>query len=204
MITPRITVGCDGCPAAFDVREEVRTPAAALAVARAAGWGHRLSGRLLCPSCADRARCLRFGHDFGPDLARTWRVCGCGGSLWENSTCEPWQDPGLWEGCGWERRLCRRCDHIEDRHVTAATAAADRRADEQAARTYDAALERGHLRPQPLRSNGNRSVDQPGDGILADVAAGLALPNQHSACEETAMVEPNEPQPATRTGGEER
>lgn len=130
-------------------------------------------------------------------------MCGCEGSLWEHLTCEPWQDPASWEGCGWEWRLCRRCDHIEDRHVTAATAA-DRRADEQAARTYDAAIERRELRPQPLRNNGNPSVDQPGDEILADVAAGLALPNQQSACEETAMVEPNEPRSAIPTGGEER
>ena len=200
MITCRITVGCDRCPTGLVVPDEIRTPAAALVVARAAGWMNRQSGRLLCPSCTDRAQCLRFGHDFGPDQAGTWRVCGCEGSLWEHSTCEPWQDPASWDGCGWEWRPCRRCDHIEDRHVTAATAV-DRRADEQTARTYEAAIQRRELPPQPLRRNGNRSVDQPGDGILADVAAGLALPNQQSACEETAMVEPNEPWSATPTEG---
>lgn len=201
MIALRITVGCDDCAIALAGTVQVRTTTDGLAAARAAGWVVRLSGRLLCPACADPALCRLLGHDFGP--APVWRACACDGSLWEHSTCEPWQDPTSWEGCGWEWRTCRRCDHVDDRHVTQADVAS-RRADERAADAYIAALERGELRPQPARRNGDRSEHQPGDGILADVAAGLALPHQQNAREETAMVEPNGPRPATPAGGEQR
>lgn len=53
----------------------------------------------------------------------------------------------------------------------------------------------------PRAAAGPRSVHQPDGGILADATAGLALPHQHNAREETSMVEPNGSRPATTDGG---
>lgn len=53
----------------------------------------------------------------------------------------------------------------------------------------------------PRAVAGRRSVHQPDGEILADATAGLALPHQHNAREETSMVEPNGPRPTTTDGG---
>jgi hypothetical protein len=76
----------------------------------------------------NEALCLEQGHDFR-DRARRgadgscaedgtygWRVCACGRSLPEHA--EAPADPAGGEGCGMEWRLCGRCNHIEERHVT--------------------------------------------------------------------------------------
>ncbi|MEU6698667.1 hypothetical protein [Pseudonocardia sp. NPDC046786] len=80
MIALQITVGCDDCAVALAGTDQARTTTDGLAAARAAGWVVRLSGRLLCPACADPALCRLLGHDFGP--APVWRACACDGSLW--------------------------------------------------------------------------------------------------------------------------
>lgn len=162
---------------------------AALWAAEQAGWVRRLSGRLLCPACADRQNCRSFGHSYEPD---SWRVCACDRSLPAHDGHEPWQDPNSWEGCGWSWRLCGRCDHIDERHITAGPGGMPSCAE----REYDAALDRGEYMKV-----------QPGDGFLAEVAAGLGLPNHQQVNGENAMVEPSKARPAAtveRPGGEVR
>ncbi|GAY12440.1 hypothetical protein [Pseudonocardia sp. N23] len=188
MIVEMATAVCDGCSA-----EQLTGPrrgwfasrGEALGAALAAGWVRRLSGRLLCPRCSDAAQCEAFGHDYGPDPV--WRVCACEGSLYEHSGHEPWQGPSAWDGCGWMWRLCGRCDHIDERHVTARPLGLPTAAE----RAYDAALSRAPYRVPE---------DQPGGHIRQDTPAGPALPNNHKATEETAMVEPT-PTPSNTSGG---
>lgn len=76
------------------------------------------------------ALCLEQGHDFRDRARRRpdgsyvedgsygWRACACGRSLPEHVDAPP--DPAGGEGCGMVWRLCGRCDHIEERHVTEA------------------------------------------------------------------------------------
>ncbi|GJF07278.1 hypothetical protein PSD17_62250 [Pseudonocardia sp. D17] len=90
----------------------------------------------------------------------------------------------------WLWRLCGRCDHIDERHVTARSGGHPSVAE----RGYDAALRRAPYRYDP------HCGDQPGGHIRQDTPAGPALPNHHKASEETAMVEPN-PNPLDISGG---
>jgi hypothetical protein len=165
--TISVTVTCDTCghgltgdparpvdpePAVFPDR-----PAALAALSAAPGWARRLEGRLLCPRCASRALCLRNGHDYGDP--ESWRVCACDRSLPRHVDAPG--DPTGGSGCGMEWRLCGRCDHIDERHVTDLARPAGGEHDEQ---------------------------DQPGGYIRQDIPAGLALPNHHEDSEETAMV----------------
>ncbi|RTL64506.1 MAG: hypothetical protein EKK42_24900 [Pseudonocardiaceae bacterium] len=195
MIVEMATAVCDGCGAEqlagprrgwFASRDE------ALGAALSAGWARRLSGRLLCPRCSDAAQCEAFGHDYGPDPGRAGRVCACEGSLYEHPGHEPWQDPTAWDGCGWLWRLCGRCDHIDERHVTARPLGLP----SAAKRAYDVALSRAPYREPDTPTSG----DQPGGHIRQDTPAGPALPNHHKATEETAMVEPTPTGPNTSGG----
>jgi hypothetical protein len=188
VISTMVTVACDRCaielaepggaaPQPFDDRR------AAMWAAEQAQWVQRLSGRLLCTACADRQQCQSFGHDYGGP--GSWRVCACERSIPEHDGHEPWQDPTSWEGCGWLWRLCGRCDHINERHVAARPSGLPTVAE----REYEAALDRGEF-----------IEVQPGDGFLAEVAAGLGLPNHQQANGETAMVEPTTTPGSTRGG----
>ncbi|MGQ0573894.1 MAG: hypothetical protein ACT4RN_06775 [Pseudonocardia sp.] len=175
----QIIVRCDRC--ATGMTGDADTPAgapavfgdrvAALTAIEAAtahhGWARRLEGRLLCPTCADRAICLMHGHEFrdvhdcgphgtGEDGTGGWRPCACDRSIPAHSGSRP--DPAGGPGCGMEWRLCGRCDHIDERHLT------------------------------------DLDEVQPGGHLRQDVPAGLALPTddpsiQHESREETAMVE---------------
>jgi hypothetical protein len=181
VIVRAVVAACDGC--AVEQREggdegRFETAEAALGAAERLSWVRRLSGRLLCPVCADRQRCRSFGHDYEPG---SWRVCACDRSIPEHDGHEPWQDPSSWEGCGWLWRLCGRCDHIDERHVTARPSGLPTLAE----REYEAALDRGEFMGV-----------QPGDGFLAEVAAGLGLPNHQQVNGENAMVEANRARPA--------
>jgi hypothetical protein len=188
VISTMVTVACDGCAVELaepggQVPLRFEDRGAALSAAEDAQWTRRLSGRLLCTECADRQRCQSFGHDYGGP--GSWRVCACERSIPEHAGHEPWQDPATWEGCGWQWRLCGRCDHIDERHVTERPFGLP----SQAEREHYAAMERGEF------------VEvQPGDGFLAEVAAGLVLPNHQQVNGETAMVEPNTAQDSTRGG----
>jgi hypothetical protein len=76
----------------------------------------------------DEALCLLHGHDYrdrvrrGPDGSFVedgsygWRACACGRSLPEHADAPA--DPAGGDGCGMVWRLCGRCDHIEELHVT--------------------------------------------------------------------------------------
>lgn len=178
MIIRAVIAACDGCGAEQDTggdRGRFDDAHAALWAAEMARWVRRMSGRLLCPTCADVQRCKSFGHRFEPDA---WRLCACDRSIPAHDGNEPWQDPTTWDGCGWAWRLCGRCDHIDERHV------ADTVQGRAAERAYYAALDRGEI-PTPMHPE-----DQPGGHIRQDTPAGPALPSNHKDSEENAMVEP--------------
>lgn len=186
---------CDACGA--EMRSEQAQSVVVIVAALDAGWSRRLSGRLLCPGCTERASCAASGHDYGAECSKAWRACACDRGLPAHSSHEPWQDPTTWDGCGWEWRICLDCDHIDERHVTAATHAA-RRADDAAADAYLAALERGEIPTQA------RTEDQPGDGFLAEAAAGLDLPGHQQENRENAMVEGTTGTQRPHTAGDRR
>jgi hypothetical protein len=176
VISTMVTVACDGC--AVELAEPgTAAPQrfgdgnAAMWAAQQSHWIQRLSGRLLCTECADRQRCRSFGHDYGGP--GSWRMCACERSIPSHAETDP--DPAGGDGCGMQWRLCGRCDRIDERHVIDAP------------------------RYPTSRDRDAREV-QPGDGFLAEVAAGLGLPNHQQANGETAMVEPTTTPGSTRGG----
>ncbi len=149
-----------GVPAVF--ADRLSALAAIDAAVRFGGWARRLGGRLLCPTCADRAWCLVHGHDYrdqhipGPDGGTFredgtygWRVCGCERSIPAHADAV---DPAGGAGCGMVWRLCGRCDHIDEHHAT----------------QHDAT-------DHQLAEHGG--VHQPGGFLRQDVPAGLADPH---------------------------
>ncbi len=120
-----VRVGCDRCidgltddpdhptgpPASFLNRA---TALAALDVAlTGGGWVRLFDGRLLCPPCTAAQTCRDHGHDYAPD---GWRACACDRAIPAHLFAPP--DPAGGDGCGWEWRLCGRCDHIDEHHIT--------------------------------------------------------------------------------------
>jgi hypothetical protein len=63
----------------------------------------------------DQARMLPDGT-YAEDGSYGWRACACGRSIPEHADAPA--DPAGGEGCGMVWRLCGRCDHLEERHVT--------------------------------------------------------------------------------------
>jgi hypothetical protein len=57
--------------------------------------------------------CLTRGHDLAAD---GWRLCACGRSLPDHADTAP--DPAGGDGCGMTWRVCSRCEHIDEHHVT--------------------------------------------------------------------------------------
>lgn len=104
-------------------------------------------------------------------------MCACDRSIPAHADAPP--DPAGGEGCGMAWRLCRRCDHIDERHLTDPD---EQISDEQ---IDDETVPGGHLRQ--------------------DVPAGPALPDHHMTSEdmhseETLMVEPTTPPADVRRG----
>ena len=123
------------------------TALAALAEAlTGGGWVRMFDGRLLCPACTAEQTCHDHGHDYSPD---GWRMCACDRSLPGHADAPP--DPAGGGGCGMTWRLCGRCDHIDEHHITDP--------------------------PDPVRA----VQVQPGGHLRQDVPAGLALPTPTSA-----------------------
>jgi hypothetical protein len=102
--------------------------------------------------------CLTDGHDLAAD---GWRLCACGRSLPNHADALP--DPAGGDGCGMTWRVCGRCEHIDEHHIT------EHRDDQ----------------------HDQHDQRQPGGYLRQDVSAGPALPNHHQAAGETAMVEPS-------------
>lgn len=194
-----ITVSCDRCETGLtaDPVTPATTPAvvfpdriAALAAIDTAvllhGWARHLDGRLLCPRCADRAWCLAYGHEYrnmtdlgphgtGEDGTGGWLMCGCDRSIPSHTDTDP--DPAGGPGCAMAWRLCGRCEHIDERHVT----------DPPRSREYPA-----------VGVFDGGMWHQPGGHLRQDVPAGPALPHgtthhrtsEHVSSEETAILEP--------------
>ena len=178
----QIIVRCDRCETGMtgDADRPAGAPAvfgdrvAALSGIEAAtahhGWARRLEGRLLCPICADRAWCLMRGHEFrdvhdhgphgtGEDGTGGWRPCACDRSIPAHAHARP--DPAGGPGCGMAWRLCGRCDHVDERHVTEST-------------------------DHEVQPGGHLRQDVPAGLALPTDSTS----NQHESREETAMVEP--------------
>jgi hypothetical protein len=132
----------------------------------------------LCASCAARAMCARYGHVYtdprrggGEDGTGGWRACACDRRIREHADTHP--DPAGGPGCGMQYRLCARCDHIDERHITDHPAA-----DPDAAVGGDGWVCEPTSEPTEV---------QPGGHLRQDVPAGLALPTtQQSGQGETA------------------
>lgn len=101
--------------------------------------------------------CATRGHNLAAD---GWRMCACGRSLPDHADTAP--DPAGGNGCGMTWRVCSRCEHIDEHHVT----------------------EHDNQHDQ------HDTEVQPGGHLRQEVPAGPALPNHHQATEENAMVEP--------------
>ena len=80
------------------------------------GWVRLFSGELLCPACAAEQTCTDYGHAYAADDTRGWRMCACGRSIPAHACAPP--DPAGGEGCGMTWRICGRCDHIDEHHIT--------------------------------------------------------------------------------------
>jgi hypothetical protein len=118
--------GAAGEPARF--ADRLAAIAAIDTATSGGGWARRLDGRLLCGGCANESLCLLDGHDFRDRTRRSvdggfiedgsfgWRWCACDRSI--PSHADAPADPAGGEGCGMVWRLCGRCDHIEELHVT--------------------------------------------------------------------------------------
>ena len=176
--TLHITVGCDGCtdgltgdpddltgvPVLFtDRRAALRALALALDTG---GWVRMFDGRLLCAGCAARRTCADRGHGYEPD---GWRMCACDRSLPSHATAAP--DPAGGDGCGMRWRLCGRCDHIDEHHVT------------------DDDPPDG-VRVQP---GGYLRQDVPAGLVLPTHTPIRSLTSEHETSRETLMVEPDHP-----------
>ena len=57
--------------------------------------------------------CVTRGHDLADD---GWRMCACGRSLPDHADASP--DPAGGDGCGMTWRVCSRCEHIDEHHIT--------------------------------------------------------------------------------------
>lgn len=139
------------------------------------GWSVGAEGQAACPICAARATCALRGHDYGEsDDGWPWRLCGCDRDIPSHAD-QPGSpfEPGA---CGMEWLVCRRCDHIDEHHVT-----------------------------DPPHDDASDDLDdagvQPGGHLRQDVPAGPALPtntsthpttSKHKPSRENAMVEPSD------------
>ena len=168
------------------------TALAALAAALSSGgWVRMFDGRLLCPSCAAEQTCRDRGHDYAPD---GWRMCACDRSIPAHSFVSP--DPAGGDGCGIEWRLCGRCDHIDEHHITDAAAHGTTPPNGMAAGGHAYDLGDGSCHTHRAFCSMSPQV-QPGGHLRQDVPAGLALPvsdpypaSEHMISRETPMVEP--------------
>jgi hypothetical protein len=84
--------------------------------ARDQGWTIGPDGQAACPTCTARATCALRGHDYGTDLDGGWRLCACDRSIPAHADVP--RSPLGRGACGMEWRVCRRCDHIDEHHVT--------------------------------------------------------------------------------------
>ena len=174
-----VTVECDRCtdgltddhdrstgrPTSFLNRP---TALAALAAAlTSGGWVRLFDGRLLCPTCAAEQTCRDRGHEYARD---GWRMCACRRSIPAHADALP--DPAGGDGCGITWRLCGRCDHIDEHHVTDSTRGHDDGHDESAVLQV-----------------------QPGGHLRQDVPAGLALPTHTPAGPRTSRQETSKETP---------
>jgi hypothetical protein len=179
----RVTVRCDRCavgltripncpapaPVVFTDRRDALA-AIAGALTPGGGWARLIDGRLLCPVCTTRLVRTVHRHEYAPD---GWRMCACDRSLPAHAEAPP--DPAGGEGCGMTWRLCGRCDHIDEHHVTDGPDTDE---------------------PDP----GVSDEVQPGGHLRQDVPAGLALPTPiphptsgHKISREIPMVEREHP-----------
>jgi hypothetical protein len=178
-----------GRPTAFLNRP---TALAALGAAlTSGGWVRLFDGRLLCPACAAEQTCRDCGHDYAVD---GWRMCACDRSIPTHTFAPP--DPARGDGCGIAWRLCGRCDHIDEHHITGIPVPDPWQGPHCHDQVPGDAVE--CLTCLTTGSTADTAAQaQPGGSLRQDVPAGLALPvsdphptGEHMIRRETPMVEP--------------